>query len=227
MDAAVAIGLLWAAFMATHLALSSARVRPAAIARLGADGFRGVYSLVALGLFVPLVWIFATHKHAGPLLWLSLGPPGAARFVNHVLMGLATILVVASVLPSSTAPSAMLARGPAVARGLVRVTRHPMLAGFGLFGAAHLLVNGTLGDVLFFGGFPLFAWIGARHQDTGKAAEVRGYAGLVRATSIVPFAAVLRGRQPFVPAELPAVAIAVGLALAVLLRAYHARLFGP
>jgi uncharacterized membrane protein len=225
--AALLVGALWAAFAGTHLCLSSARARATLIARVGPQPFQGLYSLVAFATFVPLVWIYATHKHAGPLLWTAIGPPPVALVVNHVLMATAMALFVASLLPASTAPSAMLARGPARVHGVLRVTRHPMLMAFALFGVAHLLVNGSLGDVLFFGGFPLFTWIGARHQDGRKRREVAGYDALVAATSIVPFAAILSGRQRLVARELPLPALAGGLILTVVIRWYHHPLFGP
>ena len=44
---ALEIAALWAAFAATHMGLSSQRLRPKLVARLGL-GFQGVYSLVAL-----------------------------------------------------------------------------------------------------------------------------------------------------------------------------------
>jgi uncharacterized membrane protein len=225
--ASVLIGGFWVAFAGTHVWLSSVRTRTALIGTIGAQSFQGLYSLVALVTFVPLVWIFAAHKHAGPLVWTTIGPSGLARPLNHVLMAAAVVLFVASLLPSSTAPSAMQAHGPAVARGILRVTRHPMLAAFALFGVAHLLMNGSVGDVLFFGGFPVFAWIGARHQDARKVREVPEYGALVATTSIVPFAAILAGRQRLVARELPLAAFAGGLLVTVLLRFYHRTLFGP
>lgn len=228
MGAAVVIGLLWIAFAGVHLVLSSARLRPRLRAQLGEPAFRGLYSAAALGTFVPLVWTFATHKHAGPVLWATLGPPTLARWAAYALMALACVLVIASLLPGSAAPSSMAAPHAATEpRGVLRITRHPMLAGIGCFGAAHLLVNGSLGDVLFFGGFPLFCWVGARHQDARLAREKAGYAALVDRTGIVPFAAVLRGRQRVVARELPAVAVAVGLLVFVVLRSWHGTLFGP
>jgi uncharacterized membrane protein len=224
--ATLLIGGLWAAFGGTHVWLSSTSTRAALIRRVGAQSFQGIYSLVALATFAPLMWIFATHKHAGPLLWVAIGPAGFARPLNHLLMVAALVLFVASLLPSSTAPSAMQARGPAVAHGMVRITRHPMLAAFALFGVAHLLVNGSLGDVLFFGGFAIFAWIGARHQDARKLREVSGYDTLVATTSLVPFAAILAGRQRLAVRELPVAALAGGVLVTVLLRLYHRTLFG-
>jgi len=227
MEATLLIGGFWAAFAGTHVWLSSARTRAALIERVGPQPFQGIYSLVALATFVPLVWIFARHKHAGPLLWVTLGPPTVARAVNYVLMALAMILFVASLLPSSTPPSSMMAHGPASVHGMLRVTRHPMLASFGVFGVAHLLMNGALGDVLFFGGFPLFAWIGGRHQDARKLRTVSGYDTLMATTSIVPFAAILAGKQRLVARELPIAALAIGLIVTIVVRTYHHQLFGP
>lgn len=227
MDASAAIGLLWVAFAASHLLLSSAALRPRLQGALGEQPFRGLYSLVALATFVPLVWIFAEHRHAGPLLWVRLGPPLLALWLNYLLMALACVLVVASLLPGSAAPSSLAAPGARTeAHGVLRITRHPMLAGFGCFGLAHLLVNGTLGDVLFFAGFPIFGWIGARHQDARLSRDRPGYATLVACTSIVPFAAIAARRQRLGARDLPPLAVVVGLLLFVVLRAWHDELFG-
>jgi len=224
---ALEIGALWAAFAGSHLALSSRAWRAALLARLGENGFRSLYSLIALACFVPLVWIYAHAKHAGPLLWTTLGPSWLARAANALLMGLAAVLCVAALLPRSAAPSSMAAPGASMMpRGLLRVTRHPLLSAFGLFGVAHLLVNGSLADVLFFGGWPLFAWVGARHQDARMRRERPGYAALADATSIVPFVAIATGRQRLVASELPLGAVGGGVALAVALRWWHASLFG-
>lgn len=227
MAAALLVAFLWAAFAGTHIWLSSASVRRSLLARLGPQGFQGLYSLVAFATFVPLIWVFATHKHAGPLLWSTLGPPAVARGLNYALMVAALMLFAASLLPASAPPSAMYARGPATVRGVLRVTRHPMLSAFAIFGVAHLLVNGSLTDVAFFGGFPLFAWIGARHQDARKGRDVAGYDALVAATSIVPFGAIASGRQRFVWNDLPLAVLVVGLVLTVVIRTYHRQLFGP
>lgn len=222
------IALCWVGFACTHLVLSSASLRPRLVARLGDDAFRGVYSVAVLAWFVALVWVFARHKHDGPLLWSTIGPPAVAAALNHVVMALALALLVAGLLPAHAAPSSMgAAKEPIEARGLLRITRHPFNAAAALFGIAHLLVNGHLGDVLFFAGFPLFAAIGSRHQDTRLARSRPGYGDLVAATSFVPFAAVIAGRQRLVARELPWTGLAAGLVAAVALRHWHGVLFGP
>lgn len=223
------LALLWAGFAGTHLVLSSASLRPRLMARLGDGPFRGLYSLTVLTWFVALVWVFARHKHSGPLLWDTVGPPAIAELLNIVLMVLAFALLVAGLIPSQVAPSSMTA-APAErveARGLLRITRHPFNAAVGLFGIAHVLVNGHLGDVVFFGGFPLFAWIGSRHQDTRLSKDKPGYRQLAAQTSFVPFGALVTGRQRLVLAELPWGGFAAGVVVAVIIRHWHGALFGP
>ena len=69
MGATAFIGILWLAFAATHMVLSSVQLRPRLISVLGERPYQGLYSTVALLLFVPLVWVYFANKHAGPELW--------------------------------------------------------------------------------------------------------------------------------------------------------------
>lgn len=226
MTTAALVATFWAAFMASHVALSSSALRPRLVGALGLPPFLGLYSLVAFVTFVPLVWAFFAGRHEGPTLWVTLGPPVVARMASIALMTAAFALFVCSLLPGSTAPSAMQVRGDAGdVHGLLRITRHPQFAAFALFGVAHLLVNGGLAAIVFFGGFPLFAWIGGRHQDQRMLRDRPGYDRVLATTSLVPFAAILAGRQRLVVRELPWAGLAAGVVLAAIVRRYHAALF--
>ena len=89
-----------------------------------------------------------------------------------------------------------------------------------------MLLATRLVGAVFAGGLALLAIAGARHQDA-KLLRVRGrpYAEYLSATSAVPFAAILSGRQRLVWRELPLGALAAGLALAFTLRAVHGAIF--
>ena len=65
MSATVWIVLLWLGFAGSHMLLSSVRLRPILVERIGERGYAGVFSLVALGFFVPLVWVYFASKHHG------------------------------------------------------------------------------------------------------------------------------------------------------------------
>jgi len=217
------IATLWILFAATHMGLSSQGLRPRLVARLGDRGFQGLYSLVALATFVPLVWSYYAHKHAGPHLWKLVGLPGV-QWIGYALVGAAFVLVVAGLVQPSPAS---IRPGKSLVRGVARITRHPLFMGFGLWGVAHLLlaiVNAS--ELAFFGGFAIFAVVGCDHQDQRKLATLgESYRAYVAATPFLPFSSKgsVRG---LVEMPMP-IAVAGGIALAWALRQYaHAWLAG-
>ena len=113
--------------------------------------------------------------------------------------------------------------GAGEARGVQRITRHPLFMGAGLFGLLHLLVASVnAAELAFFGGFPLFAWAGCRHQDRRKLAEGgEAFRRFHAETGFLPFTApgALRGLR-----EQP-LAVLLGIAAALLLRSYHSAWF--
>jgi uncharacterized membrane protein len=214
----------WVMFGGAHMVLSSPSVRPKLIARFGEWPFRGLYSLVAIATFVFLVGFYFHHKHTGPRLWRTFGPYLLARDLNLILMGFAFVLLVSGLV--ARPPSAMVTSGTPQAYGITRITRHPTFAAFFLFGLAHCLMNGWLTDLLFFGGFAVFSWVGATHQDARKVVEVPGYAEFKDATSFIPFGAILDRKQSLELGELRWGVIFVGLVVFYLVRAFHPTFFG-
>jgi uncharacterized membrane protein len=214
---ALEIAALWAAFTATHLGLASARVEHPLRARLGNNAFLGLYSLVALAIFVPLVRLYFTHRHAGEWLWaIPLGPGLRAALYAGMTVGL-VLSVGALVKPSPAA----VAPGSAEVAGIYRVTRHPLVLGLALIWALHLIPNASAADVAFFGGFVAFSLAGAWHQDARKlAAPPPGFAAFHGATAFLPFtrAGALRGLR-----EVPPWVWALGLAAAAAVRWLHPR----
>jgi uncharacterized membrane protein len=220
MDAALGLVALWLAFAATHMGMSSLRWRPALVRTLGERGFAAVYSLVALAIFVPLVRLYFTHKHQGPYLFTLGGAPGM-HVVMYAGMALTLALLLGGLVRRS--PAAM-NPGAAEARGVLRVTRHPVFMAIGLFGLLHLSVVAVHAtELAFFGGFPVFAVVGARHQDARKLATAdAALRDFQASTSLLPDP---RGVPAFLRADpLPAV---IGVAGAALLRFFHPALFGP
>ena len=222
MSTALLIAGLWVAFAASHMALSSQRWRPRWVSALGERGFLGAYSAIALAIFVPLVAIYFRNKHAGPYLGTLAGVPGM-RWIVYVGMGAAFALLVAGLArpsPASFAP------GSSEVRGVYRVTRHPVLMSFGLYGLLHLCVvavNAT--ELAFFAGFPVFVLIGTRHQDQRKLAT-RG-ADLRRFYEDTPWLPFSRPAGVIAALREQPVPIAAGIALTAVVRWFHPALFGP
>jgi uncharacterized membrane protein len=136
-------------------------------------------------------------------------------------MALAFILFVASFVQPSPAGMAPAALTP---RGVQRITRHPMVMSFVVFSLVHLLPNGSVADVAFFGGFAAFALIGAAHQDQRKRVTgPAGYAAFCEQTPFLPFT----GRDTLAGLrELSPIAVVGGLLLTVGVRYFHASWFG-
>lgn len=220
MSPTVRISLLWIGFAGTHLGLSSLAVRQAVIGRIGERAFQGLYSLVALAFFIPLVTTYFGNKHAGAWLW-SLPRGGALHGVMYLGMSLAFILLVASLVRPS--PALVVPGDPAPA-GVYRITRHPMFMAFAIFALMHLLPNGSTADVAFFGGFVIFSVVGAWHQDRRKLAlGAPGFRHFHESTPFIPFsgADTVRGLR-----ELPPLVIGLGLAATIVVRHFHASWFG-
>lgn len=211
---------LWVAFLGSHISLSSQRLRPRLIESLGDEQrFLGLYSLIALALFIPLAWIYGTHKHAGAYLWYG-STMAWTRPVVYVGMALALTLVVGGNLNPS--PASM-AKGSGEIRGVLRITRHPLFMGVALFGLLHLLVARVhAADFAFFGGLPLVGLIGCWHQDQRKlATEGEDFRKFYEETSFLPF-----GRGGLAGLIDPPLAVVVGIAATILLRFFHGPLFG-
>ena len=165
------LGLL---FAGSHLVLSSRILRPRLVSGLGARGFLGLYSAVALVTFVPFAWLWWTHRHGGPLLF-SLRDLAAVRGLSIALSLAGIAFAVAALFQPS--PLSLGAGSDPAARGLVRITRHALFAGFALFGLGHVLMNGWASDLAFFGVLGGFSVVGALHQDARRRSEDPGRFG--------------------------------------------------
>jgi uncharacterized membrane protein len=141
------------------------------------------------------------------------------RWLVYFTMGTAFVLLAASVV--QTSPAAVVP-GKATPRGVLLITRHPLLWSLALFGIAHVIPNGFASDVAFFGGFFLFVLVGARHQDQRKLATNPDYRAFHEATPFVPFTGsqTLRGLR-----ELPPLAVVAGIVAACIVRYYHTSWF--
>jgi uncharacterized membrane protein len=216
--------LWWLGFAGAHLVLSSRSLRPVLVQRLGAQAFQGAYSVIVLILFVMLVRSWWPARHSGPLLWSLAGIPGVRELAIVLAFTGIVVIGLSFFQPSPVLPVPGL---PTAARGLTRITRHPLFVGIALWGIAHTLINGYLSDVIFFGGFAAFSLVGGVHQDSRKRAEEGArLRSFFDETSVVPFGAILAGKNRLVPREIPVVGVITGVALAAALYTFHDRLFG-
>lgn len=226
MDPVGWIGLWAALFVVTHLGITASSIRPRLVQRLGDLPYLGLYSLISLATFVPLVVEFSFHKHAGATLWYLREVP-AARAFAIALMVVAMPIAVAAFFTPSPASIAVQGRPLSHPRGVLKLTRHPLFVAISLFAIAHMLMNGTVGDVLFFGSLLLTCLAGIGHQDRRKLAQLgEPYARLCATTSAFPGVALIRGRQRWSAADFSWPAVGLGALLLVVLLVLHPLLFG-
>jgi uncharacterized membrane protein len=185
----------------THFGLSSTPLRGALVGVIGERGFQGLYSLVAIGALALLIW---TWRESPRLEYAWFSDP-SLFWIPKAVMVLAMIFLLGGFLvpnPTQVGGEKILDKG-ADTRGLLRITRHPFLWSVILWSVSHIVVNGDYVSVCFFGTFLLLGGIGTLLLDHKKAQSLGDkWAPFAAATSNVPFAAVLSGRNRLVPSEL-------------------------
>jgi uncharacterized membrane protein len=176
-------------FLGVHsAAIVAPTVRARSVQRLGAGAWKGLYSLISLAGFVLICYGFGLARQTNVVLY---SPPLWLKHVTAILMLPVFPLLVAAYLPGRIQSAA----------------KHPMLAAVKIWAFAHLLANGSLADLLLFGGF--LAW------------------------AVVDRISLKRRATPQVPRAAPpgpwndVMAVVIGLALyAVTVGWAHLRLFG-
>lgn len=214
-----------AAFLlATHYGISSTPLRAWLVARLGERAYLGLYSLLALGAIIWVIGAYARAPYAP--LWPT---PAWLTWVPLIVMPFALVLAVSGLStlnPTAVGAPDTLGRAEPV-RGIFRVTRHPFMWSVGLWAGAHIIANGDLAGLVLFATFGTLALLGTWLIDRKFAAR-RGadWQRFAAATSNLPFAAILAGRQRLVLAEIGWWRIALALVVYVGLLAAHPWLFG-
>jgi len=208
------------AFLATHF-ISSTPLRPLLAQAIGEKGYLGAYTLVA---FLTLGWmIWAFNRTPAEPLWQGL------RLAPALLMPFSFILLACGLLarnPTLVGADKLL-KSAEPARGIIRVTRHPMMWGFILWAVAHILARGEMKATVFFGAFLVLAALGALLIDRRKEKTLgEDWQRFARATSYFPFLAIAAGRNRFDAAEIGWRNPAIGLALYAAFFWLHPLLFG-
>jgi uncharacterized membrane protein len=149
--------------------------RDALIARLGANGYKGLYSLASgVGLAL-IIWGYSVARLDPTPLWTPMVWP---RHLAALLTLLALVLLAAAYVPGNQIKARL---------------HHPMVLAVKLWAFAHLLANHTLADVLLFGGFfvwAVFNFRAARQRDRAQGTVyAAGSLGPTLITIVVGFVA--------------------------------------
>ena len=173
-------------FVGSHFLMSHPLRRPL-VGRLGEKGFLGLYSLVSLIGFGWMMWEFS-RVPVGAMYW---APTDLIWIVASILTLLAAILFTGSFSGNPALPDpggdSIRTLAAKVPTGVFRVTRHPMMWGFALWGLSHMLVAPRMDSFLFNGSLVFLALAGSYGQDRKKQATMgNAWTKWERQTSYLP-----------------------------------------
>jgi len=191
-------------FLVTHF-IASTPLRPLVVNAIGEWSYRGAYSLAALVTLVWMGWAFANAPREP--IWIGV------REIPYLVLPFAFVLIACGYGRNPTMVGAdRLLKSEDPARGIIRITRHPIMWGIMLWAASHILARGDLRSLIFFGGLLLVAALGTILMDARKRRNP-DFARFAAVSSNVPFAAVAQGRNRIVWREIGWIRPAAGLAL--------------
>jgi uncharacterized membrane protein len=169
------------AFLATHF-LMSHPLRGPLVRAIGEGSFRALYSLIALITFGAMIYFYRRCGRE-PRLWNS---GDAGWIAGTILMWLAAILFVGSFLRN---PALVGAAGPhGGPRGVMRITRHPMMWSFAIWAAVHEMILAQPKGLVFDGTIIIMALAGASGQDRKKAYQMgEDWHDWTAQTAFIPF----------------------------------------
>jgi len=186
-------------FVFSHIALSSLPAKAFLARRFGEGGSKLFYALVSLLTLGLAIFAYAGLGARGPVLFAPLGRTSAPVWI---LMVLSFLFLAYSMATPSPVGADMGAPSSSTAKGMLRVTSHPQNMGMLCFGLAHVLVTGTLGALFLYGSFVVLPSLGAWHETAKtrrkEGAEIQAF---LKETGVIPFAAIIAGRNRLVLSE--------------------------
>jgi uncharacterized membrane protein len=185
------------AFIAIHLLISGTAVRDRITGAIGDGPYLGLFSLASL---VTIGWLVIAYNAAeissANRVLYDFGR--GARDSGIVVVALAFVLGVQGLLipnPTAVRQEAAAAKDDTV-KGVLRITRHPFLWGVIIWSGFHMLANGDLASVIFFGTFFIVGLFGTFSIDAKRKRKLgASWDRFAAKTSNVPFGAVIGGRN--------------------------------
>ncbi len=127
-----------AIFVAIHLIPSAPNLRASLLGKFGENGYKGIYSLLALAGLGMIIYGKAIASYDP--VW---NPPVWSRHLVWTMMLPALILIVAANVPGN----------------VKRLTPHPMMWAVSIWAIAHLVANGDKASIILFAPLLAFALI--------------------------------------------------------------------
>ncbi|NEO38608.1 MAG: hypothetical protein F6J90_20645 [Moorea sp. SIOASIH] len=163
--------------------------------RIGPRLYRIVFALVSLPLAVVLIIYFLNHRYDGLQLWLLQDLPGMKSLVWG-LSGISFLFLYPATFNLLEIAAIQKPQVHLYESGIMRVTRHPQMVGQVIWCIAHTLWIGSTFTLLTSVGLILHHLFAVWHGDRRlKARHGEAFCALKARTSVIPFLAIIQGRQ--------------------------------
>ncbi|HEY9704031.1 MAG TPA: NnrU family protein [Allocoleopsis sp.] len=172
-----------------------AALRPRCEKYIGARLYRVLFALVSLPLAVVLVTYFFNHRYDGLQLWQVQSIP----YIKWIVWGLSALSFFFLYPATFNLLEIAAIQKPEIhlyETGIIRITRHPQMIGQVIWCIAHTLWIGTSFMVVTSVGLILHHLFGVWHGD--RRWENRhgdAFIALKNRTSVIPFLAIIQGKQ--------------------------------
>jgi uncharacterized membrane protein len=190
----IMLGLLFG-FAVAHSGLAA--LRPLGEARIGARLYRVLFALVSIPLAVTLITYFISHRYDGLRMWNLQGTPGMVPLV----WGLSAISFIFLYPATFNLLEIAAIDKPQVhlyETGIIRITRHPQMVGQVIWCIAHTLWLGTTFTLVTSLGLVAHHLFAVWHGDRRWQARFGdAFLEVKDRTSVIPFWAMIQGKQSF------------------------------
>lgn len=188
----IMVGLLLG-FAIAHSGLAALRSRAEAI--VGARLYRVIFALVSIPFATILIIYFFNHRYDGLQLWRVQGIPGVQSTV-WILSAISFIFLYPATFNLLEIAAVQKPQVYLFETGIIRITRHPQMVGQVIWCIAHTLWLGTTFTLVTSLGLIAHHLFAVWHGDRRLAARYGEAFEKVKArTSIIPFKAIIDGRQ--------------------------------
>ncbi len=206
------------AFVLLHLGISSTPLRGIMQGALGENGYLGVYSVLAFAGLGLMIYGYSQSAHAD-FVWY---PSPTAYKVTKVFLLFSLVLLAMGMVAKNPTAVKMDAALEDDVQGIVKITRHPVQWGILLFAIGHIIANGDVASLMFFGTFAVVSFFGMFAIDARKRKEEDSrWVSFMSNTSMVPFGAIAQGKVKFSMADISWGGLVAGIALYAAIYWFH------
>lgn len=172
-----------------------AALRPWAEKHVGPRLYRIIFASTSLPLAIMLIIYFFNHRYDGLQLWQVQDVPGVQVLV-WMLSAISFLFLYPATFNLLEVAAIQKPQVHLYETGIIRITRHPQMVGQVIWCVAHTLWLGTTFTLLTSVGLVVHHLFGVWHGDRRLSDRYgEAFDEIKQRTSIIPFLAILDGRQ--------------------------------